>query len=428
MPIIKVLLRTYHSEEPWNGTDWWGTKPNSSGPYYKAIPWEMSGAISQALKTEVKKMNEEQQKQLLFQIRLHNIPLDNLQLDIKVDPIEQLVEQPSHSFSQLNSLLSAVNDDKRTDEFRIKAFRAAMNVKGFRYKEWCMPILNSLGQLPAESDLYKTISQDFINSSSHRVTFLQRITKTYPAVTKLPDRMHRLFCHMVVGLIQSPLTSDEDKNKLISGFQKNPTVQFLESIADNNAMSLKQFVADCQKSINKKVASAADKALLTLTKNKNEGADQLVSTLEFDALKKVILSMEGDIETGRKIFTRQSCTVCHSIKESEPPKGPFLGNVGNLFNREQLITHIVKPNEEVAQGFQSYTFTLNDGYAAMGFVTARDDKQVTVRTMTGISQTIQTDKIKEEKVSSSSMMPPGLVNNLSLKEFASLIDYLQSLH
>ena len=64
----------------------------------------------------------------------------------------------------------------------------------------------------------------------------------------------------------------------------------------------------------------------------------------------------------------------------------------------------------------------------MGFVTARDDKQITVRTMTGISQTIQADNVKDETVSSNSMMPPGLVNTLTLKEFASLIDYLQSLH
>ena len=428
MPIIKVLLRTYHREEPWNGTDWWGTKPNSSGPYYKAIPWEMSETISQALRNEVKAMNEEQQKQLLFQIRLHNISLDELKLDIKVDPIEQLVEQPSHSFSQLESLLSAVNDTNRTDEFRTKAFRAAMNVKGFRYKEWCIPILNSLGQIPEESDLYKTLSQDFITSSSHRVTFLQRISKTYPAVSKLPDRLHRLFCDMVVGLIQSPLTSDEDRNKLISGIQKSPSVHYLESIADNKAMFLKRVVNDSLKSKNKKLAAAAEKAQKALSNSKNRDSEKLVSSLEYEALKKAILTMEGDIETGKKLFTRQSCIVCHSVKESEPPKGPYLGNVGNLFNREQLITHIVKPNAEVAQGFQSYTFNLKDGSTAMGFVTARDDKQITVRTMTGISQTIQADNVKDETVSSNSMMPPGLVNTLTLKEFASLIDYLQSLH
>ena len=428
MPLIKVLLRTYHQEEPWNGTDWWGTKPNSSGPYYKAIPWEMSESISAALRYEVKAMNEEEQKQLLFQIRLHNISLDDLKLDIKVDPIEQLVEQPSHGFSQLEALLSAVNDTNRTDEFRTKAFRAAMNVKGFRYKEWCIPILNSLGRIPTESNLYKTLSQDFITSSSHRVTFLQRISKTYPAVTKLPDRLHRLFCEMVVGLVQSPLTTDDDKNKLITGIQKSPSVHYLESIADNKAILLKRVVNDCLKSKNKKLAAAAEKALEALSQSKNDDSDKLVSSFEFETLKKAILTMEGDIETGKKVFTRQSCTVCHSVNESEPPKGPYLGNIGNLFNREQLITHIVKPNAEVAQGFQSYTFNLNDGSFAMGFVTARDDKQITVRTMTGISQTIEVGNVKEEAVSSNSMMPPGLVNTLTLKEFASLIDYLQSLH
>ena len=36
--------------------------------------------------------------------------------------------------------------------------------------------------------------------------------------------------------------------------------------------------------------------------------------------------------------------------------------------------------------------------------------------------------VTEEKTLEGSLMPPGLVDGLRLEEFASLIDYLQSLH
>ena len=71
---------------------------------------------------------------------------------------------------------------------------------------------------------------------------------------------------------------------------------------------------------------------------------------------------------------------------------------------------------------------MKDDSVISGFVTAKDDKNITVRSMVGTSQTIEVKKVKKETVSKNSMMPPGLVNNLTLEEFASLLDYLQALH
>ena len=428
LPFIKVLLRTYNKEAEWNGSDWWGTKPNSAGPYYKSTVWEMSKSIALALRKATKGMNEEEQKQVLFQIRLHNINLDELNLDIKIDPIEQLVNQPSHSFSQLSSLLSAVNDSERAEDFRIKAFRAALAVQGFAYKGWCLSLLDSLSKLNKESSLYKTLAKDFISSNSHRITFMQRITKTYPAVMKYPKHIKTVFCDMLVGLVQSPLTNEDDRKRLISGIQKQPTLEILSSIASNKAKYFEGMVLTAAKNKNLSISKEAKRVLAVLKQNSNEVKDKLVSSMDYESMKKVVLKMNGDIETGKKLFTRQSCIVCHSILPSEAQKGPYLGTVGNLFNREQLIVHVVKPNAEVAQGFQTFSFTMKDGSTISGFVTAKDDKQISLRSMIGTVQKIDKDNIAKESISKNSMMPPGLVNNLTLHEFTSLIDYLESLH
>ena len=428
IPYIKVLLRTYHKEEVWDGNSWWGTRPNSAVPYFKGVAWEMSDKIAKAMQVEVKKMNEDQQKEILYLTRLYNVGLDELKLDIKIDPIEQLVNQSTHSFKQIDSLLAAVIDKQRTETFRLKAFRAALNVKGFMYPNWCLSILKALAKIPVESDLYKTMSQDFVNSPSHRVTFIQRIPKAYNAVKKLPPHVNRLFCDMVTTLVQSPLTTNEDRNKLISSFSKIPSVELIESIAQNKAKAFEGLVRASLKNKNKKIAAAATSAQQALASKSNSLKDKLVSELKYEDMKNAVLNMSGNAEIGKSLFLRQSCIACHSVLPSEPQKGPYLGSVGNLFNREQLITHIVKPEAEVAQGFQTFSFTMKDDSVISGYVTAKDDKNITVRSMIGTSQSIEVKNVKKETVSKNSMMPPGLVNNLTLEEFASLLDYLQALH
>jgi putative heme-binding domain-containing protein len=43
--ILITLARLYKTEAPYDGSWWWSTRPDSHGPYYKAIVWEGSPAI-----------------------------------------------------------------------------------------------------------------------------------------------------------------------------------------------------------------------------------------------------------------------------------------------------------------------------------------------------------------------------------------------
>ena len=92
------------------------------------------------------------------------------------------------------------------------------------------------------------------------------------------------------------------------------------------------------------------------------------------------------------------------------------------------MTHLINPGAEVAQGFQTFLFKLKDGSNSSGFVAARDDKTIVLRTIAGLVQKIAVSKVAEETLLKGSLMPPGLVDSLTLQEFASLLDYLQSLH
>lgn len=43
--ILTLLARLYHQEAPYDGSWWWGTRPDTHGPYYKAVEWNASPQI-----------------------------------------------------------------------------------------------------------------------------------------------------------------------------------------------------------------------------------------------------------------------------------------------------------------------------------------------------------------------------------------------
>ncbi|KAB7731030.1 c-type cytochrome [Rudanella paleaurantiibacter] len=50
--ILHTAARLYKKEAPYDASWWWSTRPDTHGPYYKAITWEGSPAIESLLKAE----------------------------------------------------------------------------------------------------------------------------------------------------------------------------------------------------------------------------------------------------------------------------------------------------------------------------------------------------------------------------------------
>lgn len=48
--VLTALVRLYHQEGVWPDKDWWGTRPDSSGPYYRRAKWAESEKIEAALR------------------------------------------------------------------------------------------------------------------------------------------------------------------------------------------------------------------------------------------------------------------------------------------------------------------------------------------------------------------------------------------
>ena len=102
-------------------------------------------------------------------------------------------------------------------------------------------------------------------------------------------------------------------------------------------------------------------------------------------------------------------------------------DIGKRYSAAELLESILKPSAKIAQGFETYTFEMADGKVYTGFVVSESAGSVLIREATGTQRELKRAQIEARAIQKQSMMPDGLVNNLTPEELSSLIAYLQSL-
>ncbi len=138
---------------------------------------------------------------------------------------------------------------------------------------------------------------------------------------------------------------------------------------------------------------------------------------------------EADLENGRQMFSLAQCFACHRLAGTGGIVGPDLTPVGNRYSLHDLVVTLIDPNREVSDQYVATKFLLNNGQVIVGRVVNLNHNQYLVQTdminpahMTGIN----VNEIEEMKPSETSMMPSGLLDNLTIEEICDLIGYLKS--
>jgi putative membrane-bound dehydrogenase-like protein len=151
-----------------------------------------------------------------------------------------------------------------------------------------------------------------------------------------------------------------------------------------------------------------------------------VASIPYDELGGRLANLAGDAALGSKLFAQQGCTACHTTAAGEPEKGPYLGGILSRYSRGEVIESILRPAAKVAQGFATHSFTTADKRQITGFVVREGQDDVTIRDLTGAETTLRKSEIAARSVSDGSVMPPGLVDGLTLQELSSLLAFLES--
>lgn len=152
-----------------------------------------------------------------------------------------------------------------------------------------------------------------------------------------------------------------------------------------------------------------------------------IANMSYDDVLRQALACEGRAEAGGKLFRAQSCVNCHTFANGQQPKGPHLVDIGKRYSSRELIESIVLPSKKIAQGFDTWVFVMASGKTHTGFVVLESAETVTIRQTDGLSRELRQDDIDERLKQEISMMPKGVVGNLSPQQLADLIAWLQTL-
>ena len=133
---------------------------------------------------------------------------------------------------------------------------------------------------------------------------------------------------------------------------------------------------------------------------------------------------EGDPARGLAAFAKARCAACHSGNRAV---GPDLRGIGGRFSRDDLFTAILRPDRDVSPQFRSVLVATVDGSIYQGVVIYEAADGVILQT--GATETVRIDAgaIEERRESSGSLMPAGLLDELSDAEIADLFVYLKTL-
>jgi putative heme-binding domain-containing protein len=129
------------------------------------------------------------------------------------------------------------------------------------------------------------------------------------------------------------------------------------------------------------------------------------------------------------MFAVGACYKCHRITGQGGIVGPDLTPAGHRFSTKDLLETIIDPSKSVSDQYEATMFQMADGTVITGRVAnLNGDKYMVQEDMAapGKFTNIKVDDIDAMKPSTISMMPTGLLDNLTRDEILDLVAYMKS--
>lgn len=131
---------------------------------------------------------------------------------------------------------------------------------------------------------------------------------------------------------------------------------------------------------------------------------------------------DADLSNGSKLFS-QHCGTCHQYFGKGGKVGPDLSGTQRT-NIPYLLENIVAPNTSVSKDFQMTILRTVDGQVITGLLQNKSERNVKISNAQG-SYVIPLKEVEELKKTDVSVMPTGLLENLSERQVRDLFGFLQ---
>lgn len=436
--ILAALCRLHFQEGEWKG-DSWGTRPDTRGPYYQPEAWSETPKIAVALKDALAKATPEEAAFLVKELNRNRIQFNEAQQRIlalaKQDPkvLPELAAQlagaeeiPAEAVPLLVGLVRQVGPVGPAT--LAQAITALSKTDSADAVQATLAALESLKKLPDSGKDYEAALNAFLNAPK-----LENHHQLIEQIAEKAEWAHSMYAYAALLNLANRKTGSPESiqlsQKALDKDWADPKHRklIIDAISASKHMPSAAKVLAALDDPDAEVKGAAERAAKAMKIQKIEDKTPKIMTLKPEEALAAVLKEKGDLALGEQIFTKATCVACHTVKETEAQKGPYLGNIAQTYKRPDLAQNILDPNKTIAQGFASETVTLKDGTVQMGFITLEGAEEIKMRNIAAQEFTYKTKDIAKRDKLPISMMPPMLMNNFTVKEFASLLDYLEAL-
>ncbi len=431
--ILKTLARLANREAEWDGR-WWGTRPDTTGPYFKPVRWTESEKIENVLRAELAKADVATLLSLAMTLQKNRVDIPELvptvlkladsDAKFRAVAVEMFASRPIIPDEAIELMGQFAGSSSEDPGLRAKTIRALARSGKSLALDAAVSALTQPRKANEIADAWAELARDGRNTRN--VSYFAKLAED-------SDPQRRLLAYAVLANLAAGRGSERNGKaaavRAVEAGWSNASgaVSLLQAIdrlkLDGYASQVRGLLNDSRP----EVANAARAAARTLKLDAGGNTGQsTIEQLNYDEALASAAKEKGEIKVGAEIFTRLGCIACHTTSADEAPKGPFLGGIATRYSRAELCESILKPNAKVAQGFETQWFKTKDDDEIEGFVTREGGDDLDVRNVAGITTTLAKKNIAERGKREKSIMPEGLANNLTPGEFASLLSFLEA--
>ncbi|MBI4663376.1 MAG: c-type cytochrome [Verrucomicrobia bacterium] len=137
-----------------------------------------------------------------------------------------------------------------------------------------------------------------------------------------------------------------------------------------------------------------------------------------------------NLHAGKQLFTSLACAQCHRLGAAGFAFGPDLTDVFQRWKGDRLavLSEIIEPSKVINDRYRNHEFELKNGESVFGLIVKEDADTVTIQAGASdvLIQTVQKSDIQSRKPQASSLMPVGLLSQISRGQILDLLAFLES--
>ena len=139
--------------------------------------------------------------------------------------------------------------------------------------------------------------------------------------------------------------------------------------------------------------------------------------------------MKGDPARGAEVFARAdvACINCHEVNGKGIDFGPKLSEIGAKLAKEAFYEAILNPSAGISFDYEGWQIQLKNGDEATGLIVSETNDELSLKSQNGLVARYKKSEIDRRAKMTTSIMPAGLQEAMTVQDLVDLVEYLTSL-